>query len=150
MEADLLLLEGKDEAAEEMSHHCLRLAETRRQDSIAFCAELTLARIAVLRGDAEGFSKWLKSIRRRSGESTGAAAADMYRAFLASMLGMDDELPQWMRGLESIRESVCASAAPFAHIACARTLLRTAPVEFRKAAPVFIEETKRWPRSIKR
>ncbi|MDO5563432.1 MAG: LuxR C-terminal-related transcriptional regulator, partial [Synergistaceae bacterium] len=144
MEADLLLLEGDDDASEQICLETLRAAEGQKQDSIAFCAELALARIAVLRGDVDGFNKQLKNIRRRSFEGyeqSGTVTADMCRAFLSSLLDIEDGLPGWMHDMKSIQESIYLSAVPFAHISYARALMRSDTEEFNKLLNEFMALT---------
>ena len=59
MRSEALLLRGDDTSAEALCHKAIYLASAQAQDSICFAAELTLLRIALLRGDItsdEGYS----------------------------------------------------------------------------------------------
>ncbi|MDO5115444.1 MAG: LuxR C-terminal-related transcriptional regulator [Synergistaceae bacterium] len=134
MEAEMLLLSGDAERAEAESYRTLYLSEAKNQDSVSLCAELTLARAAILRADAAAFSAAAEKIRRigvEGQEHSNLTAAGLCLAFLFSAVGLKEKIPQWCRDVRAIDERVYEAARPFAHITYAGWLLDNDPVKFR-------------------
>ncbi len=146
MAAEMLLLSGDAGRAEAECHRTLYLSEAKNQDSISLCAELTLARAAILRADAAAFEAAVEKIRRLGAEGlehSNLPAAGLCRAFLFSAVGAQEHIPEWTRDIRAIDERVYAAARPFAHIAYARWLLDDDPVKFRGLVSVFTENAER-------
>lgn len=132
MEAERLLLAGDIQGAEIMAHRALYQSEQAGQDSLCFCADLLLCRIALLCKDTGRFDSSLKSIRRRAFSGTEfncVTASEMCLGFLYSILGMEELVPGWLRQSESIRRQLYPVAAPFANIILARSIRREHPAK---------------------
>lgn len=63
LDAETMLMRGDDIQAEILCHKALYLARSKQETCICLCAEQILARIAILRGDVEGFFTALENIR---------------------------------------------------------------------------------------
>ena len=70
--AEAMLMRGEDAEAEILCHKALYLAKNcqRQQISICLCAGFVLARIAILRGDVEGYFMAVKSIENYAKEDS--------------------------------------------------------------------------------
>lgn len=107
MRAEAHLYRGEEAAAEAASHKALYFAQSARQTSISLCAELVLARLAILRGDGTAYTAVRTSILRYGKETPDRAILRMIDLCLASLdlsLGITGELPDWLRDVESIRK----------------------------------------------
>ncbi|MEG1603401.1 MAG: LuxR C-terminal-related transcriptional regulator [Cloacibacillus sp.] len=147
MEADAALLRGEDQLAEERAIRTLYLAEQNAQDSISFCAELTLVRVAILRGDAAKYADFTGRINRRAFESAdhySMKTAELCIGFIAAELRTESLCPESIRNPLSIISSIAAPALPFAHIAVAKYLLDTDLAHFRALIGSFTATTERF------
>ena len=115
-QAEMMLLRGDDVQAEILCHKALYQARSRQEICICLCAEQILARIAILRGDAEGFELALQNIKGYAGENAGphvSRMVDICLAILGAALGAMDMVPKWLLDFESIGKAVYAGAVPY-------------------------------------
>ncbi len=143
MEAEHLLLAGDIQRAEIMAHRAFYLSEQAGQDSLCFCADLLLCRIALLCKDTGRFNHSLESIRRRafSGmEFCCVTASEMCLGFLYSILNLEELVPGWLRQPEAIRRQLYPVAAPFAKIILARSIRRAHPARLLGLLDQFEQE----------
>lgn len=133
MLGEIYLMRGDDQQAEIHSHRAIWLADQKRQDSIIFCAELTLCRIALFRGDEQAYQSGLDSIRYRvyeGSEAEGIITSDLCTAFLNTILEHEKKIPDWLMDTARIQNRLCSSAIPFAHIIFAQYKAKHHPMEF--------------------
>ena len=107
MRAETYLARGDDAASEVACYKAIYQAQGARQTGIALCAELTLAKIAILRGDGKTYAKTRGKILKDAAEAREKLVARMGELCLASLdllAGSVEELPDWLRGVESIRK----------------------------------------------
>lgn len=143
MQAELLLLAGDDQQAELKAHRALYIAGKHGQDSLCFCAELTLCRLALLRGKVTEFRAALEAIRLRAftgAESRCVTSAEVCLGFAYRLLDMDDQIPGWMENLPSIQQYLYHVSVPFAQIIFARLLLKKDPIRFIAISDELIRE----------
>lgn len=146
MRAEALLLAGDDQAAEPLARQALQIAAPIQQDSICYTAWLTLARIAILRGDEAGYRVAVDSMNdnlQNGHERTGPATLDMALAFLQTTLGSTD-IPQWLQTPDQFGNHIYALATPFAQIIYARWLLHSGRAAMLLGvADIFLEAVER-------
>lgn len=114
MRAEALLMRGDDNAAETMCHKAIYLASAQAQDSICICAEMTLLRIALLRGDIEGYENGKKRILKRAKTGSEPAVktmADLALALVCILTGED--IAKWLTDLERITVILYSAAVSF-------------------------------------
>lgn len=125
MRAEALLMRGEDTAAEALCHKAIYLAGSQKQDSICIAAEMTLLRIALLRGDKESFENVKKSILERAKTGTEPAVkrmADLALSFVSVLTG-DNVAPEWLTDLDQITGILYNVAIPFGVLTYLRWLL---------------------------
>lgn len=143
MQAELKLLAGDDRQAELKAYEALYVAEEHGQDSLCFCAALTLCRVALLRGRATEFGAALDAIRRRAwdgAESRCVTASELCLGFAYRLLDLDEQIPGWLRSLPSIRQYLYRVSVPFAQIIFARLLRKKDPIRFLAISEALIRE----------
>lgn len=127
MKAEALLMQGNDQDAEALCHKALYLAHSNKQTSVCLCAELVLGRIALLRGDSEGFELTLKSIRKYlSSPSSDWQIKRMVELCIATLRGIMGEkmdLPEWILKLDGSNQEMYEVIKPYCHILYGKYLL---------------------------
>lgn len=124
--AEAMLMRGRDSEAEILCHKALYDAGNHQQDSICICAELVLARIAILRGDADGYFTAVKNIQsyeRETARPHVSRMVDLALAALSLILGSTDNVARWFCDMKSIRQALYAPAIPYAQTLYSRLLL---------------------------
>lgn len=125
--AEAMLVRGIDNEAEILCHKTLYAARDARQISICIYAELCLARIFMLRGDAPGFLAAMENIKKYAAEHSEDAAirhmADMCLSIISLLLGTKDYVAPWLYDMEGIQKMLYAPVVPFAKILYLRLLL---------------------------
>ena len=109
MRAEACLYRGEEAEAETASHKALYQARSARQTCISLCAELVLARLAILRGDGEAYATARENLRGYRKDFPERAVARMVDLCLASLdlsLGRTEGIPDWLRDVESIRKAL--------------------------------------------
>lgn len=157
MQSELELLSGNEGGAEVMAHKALYLSNAYGQDSVAFCARLSLCLLALLRGDAPAFQRELNAINRRAfgedcqelnaggtfdngSEAHCVISADVCKGFLFSMLELEDRIPEWLLDLSAIRQYLWPISVPFAQMIYARSIRKKDPIRFLAITEEFIRE----------
>lgn len=115
MRAEALLMRGEDTAAETLCHKAIYLASIQEQDSICIAAEMTLLRIALLRGNVTDFENVRTSIKKRAKTGSEPAVKQMTDLALAfvSVLTVESDVPEWLMDLNRITENLYNVAIPF-------------------------------------
>jgi LuxR family maltose regulon positive regulatory protein len=117
MRAEALLMRGDDDAAEIYCHKALYESRSRKQTCICICAELVLARIAILRADTEGYFTAVNNIQSYTKENPNLYVqrmADLCMAVIGLILGITDNTAKWLCDLDSIKNTLYAPAVAFA------------------------------------
>lgn len=124
--AEVMLTRGEDDEAEILCHKALYEARAHRQISICIHAELCLARVFVLRGDAERFFTAMGNIKKYAAPPANAATCrmvDLCLSILSLLLGVKDDVAPWLYDMEDIRRLLYVPVVPFAEILNFRLLL---------------------------
>jgi LuxR family maltose regulon positive regulatory protein len=127
MRAEARLFRGDDGEAEALSHRAIYEARDVGQTGNCLCAELILARIAILRGDAKMYEEARKNIVKDANESAQTSImriGDLCLAQADMLLGNTEDLPAWLRERESIRKVVYSDGQPYALMLHGMMLLR--------------------------
>lgn len=125
MRAEALLMSGDDTTSESLCHKAIYLASAQEQDSICIVAEITLLRIALLRGDTESFENVKKSINMRAKTGTEPVVkrmADLALSFVTVLTG-ENTVPEWLTDLDRITGILYNVAIPFGVLTYLRWLL---------------------------
>jgi LuxR family maltose regulon positive regulatory protein len=144
MQAEMLLLQGDDASAEALCYKAYYEAGGAQQDSIAFCADLVMGRIMLLRGDAPGYQNVLEGLQRRAFEGSvqdSVTTSELCRAFLDNTLGRRQEIPAWLQDSKALREQVYEVPVPFCGIVYLRIVLERNRKEFEGMVSAFLAET---------
>ncbi len=126
MRAEWLLLQGETDDAEALCHKTIYVAQSKRQICICLCAELVLARIALLRGAAGDYQTAVENIQRYADAKPGLyieRAAQLCIAFLSLTLGEPEGLADWLYDLMSMEKSLCPATVPYGQMLNGRILL---------------------------
>ena len=126
LRAEAMLARGEDDEAEILCHKALYNARSHRQTGICMCAELLLARIAILRGDAQGYLNALENIGRCAQESDNLyilRMADICLSTLSLLLGSTDGVAGWIRDVTYMRQALYAPVVPLAQSIHSHALL---------------------------
>ncbi|MFT3983465.1 MAG: LuxR C-terminal-related transcriptional regulator [Lachnospiraceae bacterium] len=126
MRAEAMLLRGADAEAEALCHKTIYLGSEQHQTALCICAELLLARIAMLRGDEERYRAALENMRRYTDarpERFLLRIAELCRASLSLTLGDAKEMEDWLYDLESIKKVLYAPALPQGNVLFTKQLL---------------------------
>jgi LuxR family maltose regulon positive regulatory protein len=105
--AEARLMHGDDAEAEAACHQAIYQAGEKHQASICLCAELVLARAAILRGDAAMYAALREKIAKTAEEPRLASVSrmgELCRALLDMTLGNTRGLPEWLRDADRIRQ----------------------------------------------
>lgn len=117
--AEAMLQRGEDSEAEILCYKALYEARSYKQIYICFCGELTLARIAILRGDAEGYFKAVKNIQAYGKENSSLSVLRLMEhtmSIIGLILGIKDYVAQWFYDMESMKKVLYAPIVPIAQI----------------------------------
>ncbi|MDU6266342.1 MAG: LuxR C-terminal-related transcriptional regulator [Anaerocolumna aminovalerica] len=126
MRAEAMLMRGEDNYAEILCHKALYEARNYQQTSICICTELVLARIAILRGDAEGYFMAIKNIQGYAKENSNLYVLRMVEhcmSIISLVLGIKDYIAPWVYDIESIKKVLYAPVVPFAQMLHLKLLL---------------------------
>lgn len=117
MRAEAMLMRGEDDKAEILCHKALYDARGCQQTSICLCAELILARIAILRGDVGGYFTAIKNIQGYTKENSNLYVLRMVElcmSVISLVLGVTDNVAEWLYDMDSIRRLLYAPVVPYA------------------------------------
>lgn len=117
LRAEVLLMRGEDDPAEILCHKALYAARSYNRANICICAELVLALIAILRGDADGYSAAAANIQTYAKENSSVPIlrlAEQCMSAISAALGIKDYVAPWLRDIESIKKVLYAPVVPLA------------------------------------
>lgn len=127
LQAEMMLMRGDDIKAEILCHKALYQAHSKQEICICLCAEQVLARIAILRGDVEGFFTALENIKSYAKESSNLyilRMIDICLSVISVALDTTDMIANWFSDIESISKKVYARAVPYVTILYSHLLVR--------------------------
>lgn len=146
MRAEVMLMRGEDDEAEMLCYRALYEARSRQQVSVCLCAELILARIAILRGDVDSYFIAVENIRSYADGNAQLYVlrmVDLCLAFIDITLGRADNVAGWLRNMESLRKTVYAPALPHVQLVYSWLLLNDRRYnEFYGISPPLMETAK--------
>lgn len=141
--AEALLMRGEDEKAKILCYTAIYEARSKQQICICLSAELLLARIAILQGDAESYMRAAQNIRGYAKDHPHAYVmrmADMCMTALSFLLHTQDNAAKWLFDLEDIERIVYAQSVPYAQILFSHNLLAWEKYsEFLGVAPLIMK-----------
>ena len=126
MRAEALLMRGEDREAEILSHKALYEARSCQQICICLCAELVLARIAILRGDDEGYLTAIKNIK---GYASGNFSlyvlrmVDLCLCIISILLDSREDVAPWFFDMESIKKTLYPYAISYTQVFYCKMLI---------------------------
>lgn len=126
MMAEAMLMQGRDSEAEIFCHKALYDARSYQQTGICLCAELILSRIAILRGDSEGYFTAIKNIRGYAEENSNLYVLRLVEhciSIISLVIGVNDNVASWLYDIENIKRSLYAPVVPFAQLLYLKLLL---------------------------
>ena len=124
--AEAHLMRGDDAEAEAACHKAISQAGEKEQMSICLCAELVLARIAVLRGDEKAYTAMRDRITKDAEASRQRAVSLMGELCLAMLdltLGNSFDQPEWLRDTGVIRRKFFVQGHSYVFMLHCMTLL---------------------------
>lgn len=126
MKAEAMLMRGEDEQAEILCHKALYEGRSYKQIGSCICAELVLTRIAILRGDVNGYFTGIKNIQCYVKENSSLYILHMVEQAMSTIsliLGIKDYVAPWVYDLESIKKVLYAPVVPHAQMLYLKILL---------------------------
>lgn len=142
MRAEACLHRGLEEEGEALSHKAIYFAGSAGQSSISLCAELVLARLALLKGDGEGYRRVRANIQNHLKGSVRAESrmAELCLTTLDLSLGRTEAIPDWMRQAPSIRNVLFLQGQPYGFMVLGKILyLKRQFAEFKGLAEAAME-----------
>ncbi len=127
LRAEANLLRGEDSEAEILCHKAIYEARAAGQIGNCLCAELLLARIAILRGDCEAYTSIRQEIVKDAKEARQTSIlriGDLCLAHTDLVIGRREDLPSWLRDVESIQKVVYTDGQAYALMLHGMALLR--------------------------
>lgn len=127
LHAEMMLMRGEDIKAEILCHKALYQARSKQDICICLCAEQVLARIAILRGDVDGFFTALENIKGYGKESSNLyilRMVDICLSVISVALDTTDMIAKWFYDIESISKKVYVRAVPYVNILYSHLLVR--------------------------
>jgi LuxR family maltose regulon positive regulatory protein len=119
MRAEAMLMRGDDDVAEILSHKALYEGRSFRQTAVCLSAELVLARVAILRGDTESYLMAVSNIKGYAKENSNLyilRMVDLCLSALSLILGIKDEVADWIYDMENIRKTLYTPVLPYAQV----------------------------------
>ncbi len=126
MRAEAMLMRGEDYNAEILCHKALYEARSYQQTDMCICAELVLTRIAILRGDVEGYFTAIKNMQGYAKENSNLYVLHMVEycmSIIGLILGLKYYVAPWLYDMESIKNVLYAPVIPHAQILYLNLLL---------------------------
>ena len=117
--AEAALASGDDKTAELMAYRATYRARREGQYGVILSADLVLAEVAILRGDAEACETARESIVhniRESGQRSVLRLGELCQAALDLGLGAAADIPPWLCDISGIRRVVYTHSIPYALI----------------------------------
>ncbi len=126
MRAEALLMRGEDNEAEILCHKALYEARSYYQTDMCICAELVLARIAILRGEVKGYFTAIKNMQDYAKADSNLYVLHMVEycmSIIGLLLGIKYYVAPWLYDMESIKNVLYAPVIPHAQILYLNLLL---------------------------
>lgn len=126
MRAEAMLMRGEDCEAEILCHKALYEARSYYQTDMCICAELVLARIAILRGEVEGYFTAIKNMQDYTKSDFNLYVLHMVEycmSIIGLVLGIKYYVAPWLYDMESIKNVLYAPVIPHAQILYLNLLL---------------------------
>jgi len=117
--AEMLFMQGKDDQAEILCYKALYEARNWKQTAICLCVEVVLARIAILRGDVNGYFTTINNIKgyaKTESDLSILRMVDLGLAVINLTLGVTDDIAKCFFDIESLRRTLYAPTIPYAQI----------------------------------
>jgi len=147
LRAEAALLSGVDDEAEILCHKAQSDARSHGEPGLMVVTELTLARIAMLRGDVPAFIRSLEHLREYARNATHRYVfrmAEHSLAVLGVLLGVKEYLPPWASDADHLRRIVCDPEVPIALLLHMKWLIMEERInEFFGVCSLAIEELER-------
>lgn len=126
LRAEAMLMRGEDNEAEILCHRAIYDAHSRQQTCICICAVQVLARIAIMRGDVEGYLNAVKNVQNYAKEDSNLyirRMVDLCTSVINFTMGITDSYAKWLYGTDSIQKTIDAPAIPYAQLLYSEFLL---------------------------
>lgn len=126
IQAEAKLMQGKDEEAEILSFKALADARSYQQTNICLCAESTLIRIAILRGDSKSYFARIENLHAYGKSDSNPYVQRLVEyviSVISFVLGIKENISPWIYDMASIKKVLYAPLIPFAEIIYLKTLL---------------------------
>jgi LuxR family maltose regulon positive regulatory protein len=126
MRAESMLVQGHDSDAEILCHKSLYLGRSQNQIGLCLSTELLLARIAILRGDTEGYRNAIDSLCGYTANRTNRSVQRMTEMCVATLLltlGETEGMADWLYDLEEMKKVLYVLAVPYSQILYGKLLL---------------------------
>lgn len=126
IQAEAMLMQGKAEEAEVLCYKALYAARSHQQVGIYLCAELILARAAILRGDVDSYFTAVRNIQSYTKDNSKLyvlRTAELCLTFISLVLGNTEDVANWFCSMESIERVLQAPAISSARMLYAKILL---------------------------
>ena len=126
LRAETMLMRGEDDEAEMLCHRALYDARSYQQICICICAVQVLARIAIMRGDVEGYFTAIHNIQDYTRENSSLYVlrmVDLCMSVINFTMGITDQYAKWLYDTEGIKRTLCAPAIPYAQMLYSEFLL---------------------------
>lgn len=127
LHAEIMLMRGDDIQAEILCHKALYQARSKQEICVCLCAEQILARIAILRGDVDGFFTSLDNIKNYAKDSSNLyilRMVDVCLSVISVALDTTDMIAKWFCDTESINKKVYNRAIPYVNILYSHQLIK--------------------------
>ncbi len=127
LQAEIMMMRGDDAQAEILCHKAIYLARSKHDTAICLCAELMLARIAILRGDVDAFLTAFENIKEYAKESSNLYILRMVDICLSAVsvaLDSTEFVAKWLNDSQTIRKKVYARAVPYMNVLYSHFLSR--------------------------
>ncbi len=153
IKAEAMLMQGEDNKAEILCHKALYSARSYHQIDICICAELVLARIAILRGDVENYFAVIKNIQDYARQNSSIyilRIVEYCMSIISLVLQVKDYVAPWFYDIESIKKVLNAPVIPHALLLHLRLLLMDKHYnEFYGVCQIALDESRNQTGNIK-
>ena len=119
MRAEAMLMRGEDNEAEILCHRALYSARSHNQTGVCLSAELVLAQIALLRGDALGYLTVINNIRDYAIRNSSPYVVRMVELCMSKIslsLGIEDYVASWLYDMERLKNILHEPAVSHAQL----------------------------------
>lgn len=127
MAGEAALLHGNFKESLGLYHQAFVEAEQMNQESICYCVYLGKARIAISGGDVAAYIHMLENMEDMAycgKEAMSVFTVALCRAYLDSLLGKYEEIPEWFLQEDQIQKRALIFAIPFVHVISCRLHLQ--------------------------